>query len=115
MLLAKEPTYQQLLVSYYGILLDESLLSELLALIDENAQSQAIQTIAAVLDYQVLNAALALLPEQKDQLEYLEIIREEYSSAHPLQWLTLKNSSSEVLLAETVERTLLSLISLLKK
>lgn len=102
--------------SYYGKLVPQNLLVEVLNQFDnESAVPEVFETIAAILDRNVLHAIMSYLPDHETKVAFLEVLRDEYNSPHQLEWATLKFDNAEEVVQESIERTLLALHSALKE
>ncbi len=108
------PAHQSMLKTYYGNFVPQNLLDEIFELIPNEEWETAMNILVEILDYQALQASLAQLKNETDSIEFLEILRDQYLTEHPLEWLTLKAETGPQLIAETIERTLLSIRSALK-
>lgn len=107
---------KQLNAAYYGKLVPADILVQILNQFDdEESRHQAYETILAILDRAALHAVMAYLTEHEDKVAFLELLRDEYDSNHPLEWATLKFDNAEQVVREAVERSLLAIHSALKE
>ncbi|GEM_PF-3618546 len=114
--LPQTDTTQQLNSAYYGKLVPSEILVQVLNQFDDEESMQAAyKTILAILDRNALHAVMAYLTEHEDKVAFLELLRDEYESSHPLEWATLKFDNAEQVVREAVERSLLAIHSALKE
>lgn len=114
--LPKNQTFKQMNQAYYGQLVPQNLLIEILNQFENDQErDQAFKTIVAILDRNAIHAVMAYLQDHEAKIAFLELLRDEYNSAHPLEWATLQFDNAEQVIQESIERTLLAILSALKE
>lgn len=110
--LPPSPTSQTLRTSYYGSLVPDDLLVQLLAQFkSEETREEAFATIVEILDHSVLNTIVTYLEDHESKIAFLELLRDEYNTPHPLEWSILKFADASEVVKEMIERSLLAMHS----